>query len=285
MVQRHATRRVRALQILVLAVVGALLVASLVLNCAPAFIPTSRTPWTGAGVAGRRGVTALRAEDEKGDGGFLKFLKVEQDIELSPEEYKLALEQEIESERKKYYIGGVVRPNNLIVPWKPVEEKELEKDARRQLKKNGIIDPDGEQRAADDGDSGLTANLVGEQDVKLEWTAGEPGTRVGYIVERKRAMDSNYEELATYEDQDSPYLLAMPYAGHEYSYDDRMIPPGAYAYRILLRDRSGQINVIDQKEITVPELSGIDNLYALGILVTVFLSTVLYGTLVDPELS
>jgi len=237
-------------------------------------------------MAGRRGVTALRAEEDGGgDGGFLKFLKVEQDIELSPEEYKMALEQEMEAQRKKYYIGGVVRPNNLIVPWKQVEEKDLEKDARRQLKKNGIVDPDAEDNARDEGDSGLDANLVGEQDIKLEWTAGEPGTRVGYIVERKRAMDSNFEELATYEDQDSPYLLAMPYAGHEYAYEDRMITPGAYMYRILLRDRSGQINVIDQKEITIPELSGVDNAIALAVLVAILLGTVLYGTLVDPELS
>lgn len=285
MVQRHAARRARALQMLVLAVVGARLLASLVRNCAPAFIPAGRSPAAGAGVAGRRGVTAVRAEEGGGDGGFLKFLKVEQDIELSPEEYKLALEQEIESQRKKYYIGGVVRPNNLIVPWKPVEEKDLEKDARRQLKKNGILDPDGEERAADEGDSGLDANLVGEQDVKLEWTAGEPGTRVGYIVERKRAMDSNFEELSTYEDQDSPYLLAMPYAGHEYVYEDRLIPPGAYTYRILLRDRSGQINVIDQKEITIPELSGVDNKYALGVLVAILAATIIYGTTADPELS
>jgi len=35
--------------------------------------------------------------------------KVEQDIELSPEEYSLALEQEINSLRKRYYIGGVVK--------------------------------------------------------------------------------------------------------------------------------------------------------------------------------
>eukprot|EP00434_Breviolum_minutum_P022261 symbB.v1.2.019646.t1/scaffold1584.1/size110534/5 len=46
----------------------------------------------------------MRAEGEKEgeeDGGMLDILKVEQDIELSPEEYKMALEQEIETQRKK----------------------------------------------------------------------------------------------------------------------------------------------------------------------------------------
>lgn len=282
MVQRHAVRRARALQMLVVAVVGARLLASLVSSLAPAFIPVGRAS---AG-RGLRGATALRAEEkEGGDGGFLKFLKVEQDIELSPEEYKMALEQEMDAQRKKYYIGGVVRPNNLIVPWKPVDEKELEKESRRTLKKNGIIDPDGETRAVEEGDSNLDINLIGEQDVKLEWTAGEPGTRVGYIIERKKAMDTNFEELATYEDQNTPYLLAMPYAGHEYIFNDEMVKPGVYNYRILLRDRSGQINVVDQKDITVPELSGVDDLQALGFFVVIFLGTVLYGVLADPELS
>merc|ERR1719362_2523867 len=79
------------------------------------------------------------AEDE--DGGFMSFLKVEQEIELSPEEFQIALTQEIENQRRKYYINGVVKENNLIVPWRPVEEKALEADARRALKKNGIVDP------------------------------------------------------------------------------------------------------------------------------------------------
>ena len=29
-------------------------------------------------------------------------------------------------------------PKNLVVPWKPVDEAQLDKDARRTLKKNGI---------------------------------------------------------------------------------------------------------------------------------------------------
>mmetsp|Transcript_39480 Transcript_39480/g.104361 ORF Transcript_39480/g.104361 Transcript_39480/m.104361 type:complete len:281 (+) Transcript_39480:102-944(+) len=211
-----------------------------------------------------RSAVARRAEgDEKKDeGGFMKFLKVEQDIELSPEEYELAMEQEITSLRKRYYIGGVVKEGNLIVPWKPVEEKQLEKDARRNLKKNGIADPEGGSNL-DEEDSKVDAILIGEQDVRLDWAGGAPGTKVGYIVERKRAADMNFQEIATYENMATSYLLAKQFAGHEYQFLDDLLKPGSYSYRVLCRYRSGDIKVIDKKDITVPELSGIDSGAAL----------------------
>jgi hypothetical protein len=208
-------------------------------------------------------LVARRAEGETEEGeGFLKFLKVEQDIELSPEEYAMALEQEVESQRKRYYIGGVVKTNNLIVPWKPVDEKQLLKDARKQLKKNGILDPAGEVNE-DEEDSDIGLGLIGAEDVSIEWTAGDPGTKVGYIVEKKRAKDTNFREIATYERADQAFLLAKPYGGHEYTYADELVDPGSWTYRVLCRYRSGEIQVLDQKDITVPEMTGVKFEYAL----------------------
>jgi hypothetical protein len=203
-------------------------------------------------------LVARRAEEKKEEEneGFLKFLKVEQDIELSPEEYSMALEQEVESQRKRYYIGGVVKANNLIVPWKPVDEKQLLKDARKQLKKNGILDPKGEVNE-DEEDSDIELGLIGSEDVSIEWTAGDPGTKVGYIVEKKRAKDTNFREIATYERADQAFLLAKPYGGHEYTYSDELCDPGSWTYRVLCRYRSGEIQVLDQKDITVPEMTGL----------------------------
>merc|ERR1712032_1604406 len=206
-----------------------------------------------------------RAEKKEEEGeGFLKFLQVEQDIELSPEEYAMALEQEIESQRKRYYIGGQVKENNLIVPWKPVDEKQLDKDARKQLKKNGIYDPAGEV-SEEDKDSDIKLAIVGGEDVNIEWTAGPPGTKVGYLVEKKRAKDTNFREIGTYESSDQAYLLVKPYPGHEYTFADELCPPGSYTYRVLCRYWSGEIQVIDQKDIIVPEITGIKFEVALGV--------------------
>lgn len=257
---------------LLLAVVGATLLASLVRTLAPAFIPVGRTAAAGSAGRGLRGVTARRADEkEGGDGGFLKFLKVEQDIELSPEEYAMALEQEVESQRKRYYIGGVVKENNLIVPWRPVDEKMLMKDARKQLRKNGIMDPAGEIDP-DEEDSGIELALVGQEDVYISWTAGIPGSKVGYIVEKKKAKDTNFQEVASYESTEQGFLLAKPYAGHNYAYSDELCGSGSWTYRVLCRYRSGEIQVIDQKEIVVPELTGVKFEYALVAFLVIFIA-------------
>jgi len=256
---------------------------------APAFIP-GRVPAPGAIASGLRGASAATARSAEGEGkeeegGFLKFLKVEQDIELSPEEYKMALDQEIEAQRKRYYIGGEVKPNNLIVPWKPVDEKQLEADARRQLKKNGIVDPSGEPMRDTDEDSLIDIQIIGEQDVQIDWTAGVPGTKVGYIVERKRQQETNFQEIATYENMGTSFLLAQPYAGHEYSFTDEIVAPGPYTYRVLCRVRSGEISVVDQKDIVVPELSGVDSGAALIVFVVATVVVLVGAYFYDPVVS
>jgi len=202
------------------------------------------------------------------------FIKVEQDISLTPEEYKLALDQEMEAERKKYYINGVVKPGNLVVPWKDVDEKELEASARGNLQKNGINDPAGGRQLGGD-DSDIDVQVIGEQDVKVEWKSGEPGSKVGYIIERKPAGAMSFQEVGSYENQEQSFLLIKEYAGHEYSFDSQMVPPGTWTYRVLCRFRSGEISVVDQKDVVVPELSGMDqSTAAAGFLAALFVASV-----------
>lgn len=235
----------------------------------------------------RPAMISLRAEGEgekEGEGdGFLKFLKVEQDIELSPEEYQMALEAETEEQRKRFYINGVVKAGNLIVPWKGIDEKALVKDARRRLRKNGIKDPSGEAAfEEDEEDSEIALQLIGSQDVVIEWAAGVPGQKVGYIVERKRTDESNFEEIASYEAQQNAYLLSKPYAGHEYEYTDQIVKPGTWTYRILVRLRTGEVSVVDAKDIIVPEPSGVDNQIAGIAFLIIFGGSLLVGFFADP---
>lgn len=201
------------------------------------------------------------------DGGFLKVTKVEDELELSPEEFKMVLEAEIEAQRRKYYVGGVVKPNNLVVPWKPVEEKQLEKDARKQLKKNGIKDPEAVEDE-DDKDSEVDIFIVGEQDVRLEWIGGAPGMKVGYIIERKRQSETQFTEIANYEALNT--LLVQSFSGHNYDYQEQLVPPGAYTYRVLLRYRNGEIGVVGQKDVIVNQPPGLNPWSAVGFLVALF---------------
>lgn len=254
---------------------------------APAFVSPSRGP------AGLRR-TVVGAEEDKGGAaqpagaGFMSFLQVDDEpaeIELSPEEYRLALEQEMMSQRKKYYIGGVVKKKNLIVPWKPVDEKEVEKEARRTLKKNGILDPSGEDTTgADDEETEVSVTISGA-DVRLSWIGGVPGQKVGYIIERKKSGDTRWTEVGTYENGQAPQLLVKSYPGHQYQFTDVMVSPSQYSYRILSKLRGGDIGVVEQKDILVSEPEGIDDRKSIFLLGAVIALYVLYGNLTQTKIS
>eukprot|EP00442_Polarella_glacialis_P055588 CAMPEP_0115094512 /NCGR_PEP_ID=MMETSP0227-20121206/28408_1 /TAXON_ID=89957 /ORGANISM="Polarella glacialis, Strain CCMP 1383" /LENGTH=329 /DNA_ID=CAMNT_0002487541 /DNA_START=76 /DNA_END=1065 /DNA_ORIENTATION=- len=229
--------------------------------------------------------SSFEGEDKDGkkqDGNFFsRLLKVEQDIELSPEEYEMALEQEMDAQRKKNYIGGVIKPNNLVVPWKTVDEVQIKKDAKRQLKKNGITDPSG----ADDENQMETAvdfQVIGGQDVRLAWGGGAPGQKVGYVVERKKVGTNNYVEIATYDNMRNPQLLVKSYAGHEFDYIDEIVKPGKYTYRVLCRFRSGEITIVDEKDVFIPEPEGLSTKNAGIVLGVIIFGTLLGGYLLDP---
>lgn len=251
-----------------------------------AFIsPRSNFARTGQEAATARNAVQLQPpegeEDKDGEeGGFMKFLKVEQDIELSPEEYNIALEQEMDAQRKKYYIGGKIDPKNLIVPWKPVDEKAVRKDAVRQLRKNGIKDPAGGDAPEGEEDSEIELLLLND-DVQISWIGGSPGKKVGYIVERKRKGAPNFVEIGTYDNMQNPQLLVKQYTGHEYFFKDVLLQPGEYTYRVLCRVRSGELTVVDEKDVVVQEIAGLDNKIAFGALGVAVLISAIYGFTAD----
>jgi len=219
-------------------------------------------------------------EDKDEEGGFMKFLKVEQDIELSPEEYNIALEQEMDGQRKKYYIGGKIDPKNLVVPWKPVDEKAVRKDAVRQLRKNGIKDPAGGDIPEGEEDSEIELLLLND-DVQISWIGGSPGKKVGYIVERKKKGAANFVEIGTYDNMKNPQLLVKQFTGHEYFFKDELLQAGTYTYRVLCRVRSGDLGVVDQKDVVVQELAGLDNKVAFSLLGVAVLISAIYGFSAD----
>ena len=52
--------------------------------------------------------------------------------------------------------------------------------------RNGIKDPSGLDVDVEYEDSEIELNLV-DEDIVLQWAGGVPGTKVGYIIERKPA--------------------------------------------------------------------------------------------------
>lgn len=259
--ERRRTPRASGLLVAACLLLGA---AALFACMEPAFVgaPASR-----ASAAGRQPLTVRRA-DEDDDGGLLSFLGAEKPTAdasgstvLSPEEYKIALDQEIEAERRKYYVNGDVKSGKLIVPWKDVDEKELEMEGRKRLRKNGFMDP--MSKPEEERDSVVGAEIIGGQDVKLDWVSGTPGDRVGYIVERKSPTSSQgFEELSSYEVRQD--LVVQSFAGSDYEFTDSFVPPGLWTYRILARTKTGDVEVVDTKEVEVPIVEKVDDTLILG---------------------
>mmetsp|Transcript_23425 Transcript_23425/g.54091 ORF Transcript_23425/g.54091 Transcript_23425/m.54091 type:complete len:264 (-) Transcript_23425:138-929(-) len=201
---------------------------------------------------------------------------------LSQEEYDMILDQEKLVERKKYYIDGEIKDGNELVPWKTIDDLVIERDARDRLKKNGILDPDVLSKSDSDGQFKL--KLIGESDVQITWTGGTPGTKVGFIVERKRVDQPNFFEIANYERTENGNLLVKPVAGSEYTFDDQLLEPASYSYRVLVRYRNGELEVVDTGDITVVESGGLidSNIGAAAVLGLVFLAGVA-STLLDAQ--
>lgn len=214
----------------------------------------------------------------------MSLLKTNQEddgtVTLTPEEYNMALEAEMVTWRKKYYVGGVIKPNNLIVPWKPVDEKEIAKEARKVLLRNGIKDPEAPEEAEDE--DVLTLDLNGKDAVQLTWTCNVGAKKIGYIVERKRAKDMNFQEISTYDGMQNQALICNGLSGASYDFEDLQPPPGSVTYRVLCRQRSGEIKVVDMKTIEVPssEETGVQT--AIAFLLFLFGGGFAAGFLKDP---
>jgi len=159
-----------------------------------------------------------------------------------------------------------VKPGNLVVPWKDVDEDELKEEAVKKLKKAGIFDPDSTE-VEEEIEYPLVTSIVGGTDVVLQWIVGEPGDSVGYIIEAKRAQDPSFYERGSYEDLQTfgELLTAKTYPGHRYSFTDVNQPPGAYTYRVVRRNRAGDVQVVHTADVIVPQSSGFSDgvLYGL----------------------
>lgn len=204
------------------------------------------------------------------------------DLVLSQEEFDMILEQEMMMERKKYYIDGEIKDGNELVPWKKVEETVIKRDATDRLKKNGIVDPS--TLLNQDKETSFKLKLIGESDVQISWVGGTPGTKVGFIVERKRVDQPNFFEIANYERTENANLLVKPLAGAEYTFDDELLEPQTYSYRVLVRYRSGELEVVDSADITVPESGGlIDDTIGAGVVLGLLFIAGVASTLLDTQ--
>merc|ERR1719230_360374 len=161
----------------------------------------------------------------------------------------------MDREKSKNFVtraDGQIDTKRKVVPWAYTNEEELEATARERLAKDGIFDP---EQAREEGpqDSEVIGKLIGS-DVYLEWVANEPGNKVGYIVEKKNAQHGDFTAIASYEEQKWQNLLVKQDSGSQtfFQYDEE-VGAGDYIYRCLVRNRNGEVNVVGEVAVNVPE--------------------------------
>lgn len=282
-------RRHRAHSVLLACALGACSL-SFFWQALPSFV--SRSSFGSSGSQSKRSVRHAEG------GDFAKLLKTsskkpKKDFLLSPDEYKMALDAEMMSQRKKYYIGGDIKPNNLLVPWRVVSEKQIDKDARRVLKKNGILDPDGggDGSFVDEDITTFEAMQAKEDGVKasvysgtviLTWKLSEPEGKVGFIVERKKTQESNFIEVSTYDGMKNLALRVREGATTVYEYEDDRPPEGNYVYRVLVRLTNGEIQVLDTQNVLVERKDDTSILTAAIFITLFFVFWFVAGSIMDP---
>jgi len=95
----------------------------------------------------------------------------------------------------------------------------------------------------------------------------------------------SFQEVATYENADTSFLLTKEFAGGDYEYIDQVVPPGSWTYRVLVRFRDGQVQVVDQKDVVIGQQSGVDNTVSSALFLggLFFVSAVSYFADLPPE--
>jgi hypothetical protein len=208
-------------------------------------------------------------------------------LELTPAEYKAALRAEIDREKSKNFVvraDGQIDQTRKVVPWASTNEKEYEATARERLAKDGIFDPErAQEREKASQDTELLGKVIGT-DVYLEWVLPDPGNKVGYIVEKKAAQGGTFFAIASYEEQKWQNLLVKQDSGSQtfFQYDEE-VDPGDWVYRVLVRDRNGAVNVVNERPINVAQGAAVDFETAAIVFVVLFVAANVYLFVADSQ--
>jgi hypothetical protein len=246
-------------------------------------LPTARQAMPKPAVPEKALVVEDAVEDDQDAVG-----DVDDILELSPAEYQAALRAEIDREKSKNFVvraDGQIDQTRKVVPWASTNEKEYEATARERLAKDGIFDPERaqEREKAVSGDTELLGKVIGS-DVYLEWVLPDPGNKVGYIVEKKAAQGGTFFAIASYEEQKWQNLLVKQDSGSQtfFQYDEE-VDPGDWVYRVLVRDRNGAVNVVNERPINVAQGAAVDFETAAIVFVVLFVAANVYLFVADSQ--
>ena len=162
-----------------------------------------------------------------------------------------------------------------------MKEKTAARRARQiqeqEVKGNLYLDSQAQELSG----TGLNYNVIGGEEVELEWATKSETNTAGFIVRRLPAKTNDWSVMASY--QDWGPLTSQGADGGVYRYLDGTASPGGWVYRISEVDANGQDSDLCQclVEIQTPEEQRAGLIAGVGISVFA-LAAVVGGVLLDP---
>merc|ERR1719453_228654 len=188
---------------------------------------------------------------------------------MSEEEYLQELEleeaapkEEMSMEAKKIMRGMTSESGVEFAPWMKVDAEAIAKakadreerkarQAENALKSDSmLIDPQAAELGAG---GGLKSNVLSEEEVELRWETADEAGNAGFIVQRRRGGNNDFQDIASYEGF-SPLRTKGP-AGGSYVYLDDEAGVGTWVYRILDCDTTGTRSAVCQKLVEIDSQS------------------------------
>jgi len=211
---------------------------------------------------------------------------------MTEEEYQAEQEQAELSADAKQIVNNMRSSTGVeFAPWMKVDAEAIAKakkeraarKARQAAEAAGksdsmLVDPQAAELGAG---GGLKSKVLSEEEIELRWSTQDEVGNAGFIVQRRKGGQPNFEDLVSYENF-SP-LRTKGVDGGDYVYLDDTAAPGTWVYRILDCDTGGTRSAVCQKLVEVDSDSEQAQTVVVGVFIAgLALALVVAGVLSDP---
>lgn len=129
--------------------------------------------------------------------------------------------------------------------------------------------------------TGLKSKVINGNDVELEWATAKEANSKGFIVKRRAAKTTDFQEVASYKTYGP--LASQGSEGGVYRYLDEDVPPGGWVYRVTECEANGQESDLSQCLVEIQtQQERIATLIGVGVFGAAAAGAIAAGFLLDP---
>ena len=223
---------------------------------------------------------------------YIKVMGFDEAIDESEYEEEVEEPGEVSAEAQKIMSGMRSSSGVEFAPWMKVDAEKIaqakkEREARKQRQAAAaagvrsdtmLVDPQAAELGAG---GGLKSKVLSEEEVELRWSTQDEAGNQGFIVQRRRGGQQNFEDIASYEGF-APLRTKGP-AGGDYVYLDDTADVGTWVYRIVDCDTKSTRSAVCQKLVEIDsKAESTQTLIVGGVIATLALALIIAGIFSDP---